>query len=149
MSPAASPAGAERAPAARRPGVVFSRTTAAEIAGLGELDLRRWEQALRVEAGLDLGEQLPFCDLLALVVVKAAADQLRFRASDYVLGLAETFRVLRNRTDEPLDQSAILVGRDFARLTQLRGDHVRCSAGDFIVIDLGAILADLRDRVFA
>jgi hypothetical protein len=42
-----------------------------------------------------------------------------------------------------------LIGRDFARLAGIRGDHVRCVGDDFIVVPLRPILAALRDRVFS
>jgi hypothetical protein len=42
-----------------------------------------------------------------------------------------------------------LVGHDFARLAELRTGRVHCFGDGFIVVPLGAILADLRDQVFS
>jgi hypothetical protein len=117
-----------------------------QILGLPPDELDRWAKA---NAALQLAGSLTFADLLALAVMAEASRRLGAGVEDYALGLCRLFVALAERTDlERLDDHVALVGRDFARVAQLRGDHIRCAGDGFIVVPLAPILADLRDRVF-
>ncbi len=95
-----------------------------------------------------MGKALAFANVLAIAVVREASRD--GRAGAFTLGLGQLFQILAARPDvEHLDDYAALIGRDFARLAQLRGVHVLCKREDFVVIPLRPILADLRDQVFS
>ncbi len=142
---AASPAGAEPSPAPTG----FSRADACTVVGLTCADFDQWERALSAEAGVQLTPTLAFADLLALAILRAVIERLGWRAGAFTLGVGQLFQGLGTRPDlERLDDYAALVGRDFARLAELRSDHVRCSGDEFVVVPLGPILARLRDQVF-
>ena len=120
---------------------------ASEIVGLTPAELDRWDKAI---AALRLAPSLTFADLLALAVVADASHRLGERARDFELGLCRLFVAMADRADlERLDDHVALVGRDFARVARLKGDHISCAGDGFLVIPLGPILAGLRDRVFA
>jgi hypothetical protein len=152
MCPAGSPAGAEPAPerlsaVAVEPAAWFSPAAACDILGLQAGELERWERA---SAALRLAEALTFADPLALAVLAEAARRLGDGVGAFGLGLRRLFTTLAERDDlERLDDHVALVGRDFAQLARLKADHVRCPDGGFIVVPLGPILADLRDRAFS
>jgi len=145
MCPAALPVGAE--PERRRAEAGFAPATACEIVGLTPAELERWGKAI---AALRLAPSLTFADLLALAVVAEASHRLGARARDFELGLCRLFVAMADQSDlERLDDHVALVGRDFARVARLRGDHISCAGDGFLVIPLGPILAGLRDRVFS
>jgi hypothetical protein len=150
MCPVGSPVGAERADwpniAAAEPADGFTPAAACEILGLPPGQLERWDKAI---AALQLAPSLTFADLLALAVMAQASRRLGADVEDYALGLCRLFVALAERTDlERLDDHVALVGRDFARVARLKGDHIRCAGDAFIVVPLGPIVADLRDQVF-
>jgi hypothetical protein len=149
MCPAGSPAGAERAApsdAAATEATGFTPAAACEILGLTAGELDRWDRA---GAALRLAESVTFADLLALAVMAEASRRLGAGVEDFALGLCRLFVALAERTDlERLDDHVALVGRDFARVARLKGDHISCTGDAFIVVPLGPILADLRDQVF-
>lgn len=145
MCPAALPVGAE--PERRRAEPGFAPAVACEIVGLSPAELERWRKAT---TALRLAPSLTFADLLALAVVAEASRRLGARADDFELGLCRLFVAMADRPDqERLDDQVALVGRDFARVAQLKGDHISCAGDGFLVIPLGPILGALRDRVFA
>ena len=152
MCPAGSPAGAEPArerpaSAAAAPAARFTPASACDILGLEAGELEQWERA---SAALRLAASLTFADLLALAVVAEAARRLGDGVGAFGLGLRRLFTTLADRTDlERLDDHVALVGRDFAQVACLKGDHVRCAGDGFIVVPLGPILADFRDRAFS
>ena len=149
MCPAALPVGAEpeRRPAEPGLGPGFAPAAACEIVGLSPAELERWGKAT---AALRLAPSLTFAELLALAVVAEASRRLGAGARDFELGLCRLFVAMAERADlERLDDHVALVGRDFARVARLRGDHISCAGDGFLVIPLGPILAGLRDRVFA
>jgi hypothetical protein len=140
MCPAALPVGAEAEPG-------LAPAAACEIVGLTQAELDRWDKAI---TALWFARSLTFADLLALAVVAEASHRLGGRAQDFELGLCRLFMAMADRGDlERLDDHVALVGRDFARVARLRGDHISCAGDGFLVIPLGPILARLRDRVFS
>ena len=153
MSAVESPTGADPEPPWRPSelwvGSGFTRSVAAEIARLTPLNLRRWENLLLNQAGVDLGPTLVFSDLVALAVLSATVRCLGADADDYAVGIAQLFEALRGRADvERLDGYAALVGRDSGRLlTHYDTEH--CAAADILIIPLRPILADFRGQVFA
>ena len=158
MCPAASPAGVDPAPpvlgfdepATQPSSPAFSRTAAARIVGLSRWKLYRWERSLHAEAGLDFGPSLTTSDLVALAVLCTIDRCLGGSVDEFTLGLARLFEALRDRPDVGrLDGYAALVGRDYARIAELRDDRLRCSGDDFLIIPLRPILAGFRDQAFA
>jgi hypothetical protein len=156
MCPAVSPAGADPGTPSRRsepatePSPSFTRAAAASIVGLAPSELSGWERSLRAQAGFDLGSTLNLADLVALAAMGVAAWRLGGRFEEFAHGLAQLFQALRDLADvERLDDHVAIVGRDFARIAELRGDHVRCAGDAFLVIPLAPILASFRDQVFA
>jgi hypothetical protein len=144
MYPAALPAGPEPTPAPAG----FTRVAACRIVGLTLPELERWELAIGAETGLRLAPCLTFADLLGLAFLREASWALCARVADFNLGLGQLFEILGSRPDiEQLDDFAALIGRDFARLAELRRVHLRCARDDFIIVPLRPILADLRDQV--
>jgi hypothetical protein len=114
--------------------------------GLPPAELDRWERA---NAALRLAASLTFADLLALAVVAQASRHLGARVGAYTLGLCRLFVAMTDAGDlEHLDDHVALVGRDFARIARLKGDHIRCAGDGFVVVPLGSILDDLRGRRF-
>jgi len=148
LAGADEPPGGERA--ADRWPRRFSRALACQIAGLDQEMLARWEQAA-VEAGAPpLASGFSFPDVLAFAVLRDLSDRLGDNLDAFTVGLVRLFAALTERGDvERLDGHVALVGRDFARVAELRGGHVRCVGGDFAVIPLGPILKELRDRVLS
>lgn len=149
MCTAASPVGADAEGRGADPvlGPGIAPAAACEIVGLTPAELERWGKAT---AALRLAPSLTFADLLALAVVAEASRRLHAGAGDFELGLRRLFVAMAERADlERLDDHVALVGRDFARVARLRGDHISCAGDGFLVIPLGPILAALRDRVFA
>jgi hypothetical protein len=145
MCPAALPVGAE--PERRGAELGFAPAAACELVGLTPAELDRWGRAI---AALRLAPSLTFADLLALAVVAEASHRLGARGRDFELGLCRLFVAMADQSNlERLDDHVALVGRDFARVARLRGDHISCAGDGFLVIPLGPILAGLRDRVFA
>jgi hypothetical protein len=89
-------------------------------------------------------------EIQALAVVGEAARRLGPMANAFEPGLGRLFAALAERDGvERLDDHVALIGRDFASLARMKGDHIRCAGDSFLVIPLGPILAALRDRVFA
>jgi hypothetical protein len=133
-----------------RAGVRFSRVAACRLVELAPSELARWEWAAQRETGLRLPASLAFHDVIALAVLAEISRRVGARAGAFTMGLAQLFAALAERTCiERLDGHVALVGQDFARLAELRTDHVRCVGDDFIAVPLDAILADLRDQVFS
>jgi hypothetical protein len=121
MSPAASPAGADATP---------------ELA--------------RCRRALELAPSLSFAEIVALAIVGDASHRLGAGVERFELGLARLFTALAAHDClDRLDDHVALVGRDFACLAQIKVDHIRCADDGFIVVPLGPILAELRDRVFS
>lgn len=140
MSPAASPAGADR------PRASFTPAAACEVLGLAPADLARWEPAI---AALRLAASLSFAELVALAVVAEASRRLGEGAGDYALGLCRLFEAMGAAPEpERLDDHVAIVGRDFARLARVKEGHLRCEGDGFIVVALRPVLAELRDQVF-
>jgi hypothetical protein len=143
MCPVESPPGVERPALAG-----LSRTAACRLIGVSPSALGRWERS--VASGVSLPASLAFADLLALAVLRELTARLGAGADDFSAGVAQLFAVLAARADlERLDDYVALIGHDFARLAELRSDHVRCVGDDFIVVALHPILASFRDQVFA
>jgi len=131
------------------PDARFSRRAACRIVGLARSDLERWERAIRRSGGRPWPEALAFADLVALAVLREAMGRLDACAGAFAIGLGRLVEALRARSDvETMDDHVVLLGGDFARLAQVRSEHVRCSVGDFVVVWLRPILAELRDQVF-
>jgi len=154
MCPVASPVGADggrgEGGAPLRPraaGAVFSRVAACRIVGFAPSALKRWEKALADEAGRPRPAVFTVFDLLALSVIREVETRLGDRASGFTVGLGEVFGLLSAQVDlQRLDPFAVLVGPDFARLAELRADHVRCVGDGFVVVPFNPILEDLRGR---
>ena len=157
MCPAASPAGPDPMTALVREieqdegrSACFARAAACRIVGLTLPELEAWERALGDEAGLRLATSLTFADVLALAILREASWRLGASVTAFTLGLGQLFEILGARPDvERLDSHAALVGRDFARLAELRKIHLRCAGDDFVIVPLLPILGNLRDQVLS
>jgi hypothetical protein len=149
MCPVASPAGADQALERFGEPGGFSRVAACHALGFAPSALHRWEGHFAADAGLTLPDRLTFSELLALAVASEAQRRIGDRAFDFTAGLGQVFTLLAARGNlEQLDSFAVLVGRDFARLTELPSDHIRCPDNSFLVVPLAPLLAIFRDQVF-
>jgi len=157
MSPAVSPAGADRiaesagssAETAPEP-LRFSRAAARQIVGVSESQLELWEQAAWQETGRRPAVAFTFADLLALAILREVSRRLGRRAGGFSAGLGQLFLALAEKDDvERIDDLVALVGPHFARLAKVRSQHIRCEDETFVVVPLGPILADFRDQVFS
>ncbi len=154
MCPAALPVGAEAFAIAAEPAAPagadgFSRMAACRIVGIAPSALARLETALAAEADHRLPARLAFSDLLALAVAREIAGRLGPGAAAYTVGLRDLLLLLAARPElDLLDPFVALVGRDFARLTDLPPDHLRAANHGFVVVPLAPILSELRDLVF-
>jgi hypothetical protein len=123
---------------------------ACRLVGFAPSALARLERWLADEAGHILPARLAFSDILALAVARELERRLGAQLPDYAIGLRDLFALLAARAElEPLDGFAALVGRDFARLTDLPADHISSTDRSFLVVPLGPILSDLGDLVFS
>jgi hypothetical protein len=135
---------------ARTSTIVFSRAQACVFAGVTRADLARWEQAADVSLGARRGGYLSMPDLLGLCVLRELDARLGPRFGDYALGVSQLVAALETAEEvERLDSHVALVGADFARLCELRSEHVSCAGDAFISVPLHPLLAELRDRVFS
>jgi len=129
--------------------IVFSRAQAAAITGISLQDLALWERAAWLSVGSRRGGHLSVAELLALSVLRELARRLGSRLTDYALGARALFRALEAAERvERLDHHVALIGADFARLCELRSEHVSCAGDAFVAVPLHPLLAELRDQVF-
>ncbi len=98
---------------------------------------------------MDAPELSWFSQVFALAARREAVRRLGSLACDFGLGLELIAHALGDAADvERLERCTLLVGRDYARLAEVRSDHLSCKTGDFVVVPLRPILATLRDQVF-
>jgi hypothetical protein len=139
-------------PARRGPRYVplaFPREAACRIVGLTPATLEAWAGQAQ-KAGVAPPITFGVGGLVALMVLRDLADRLGPETETFTSGLAQLFQLLAPRTDARwLASQTALIGRDFARLCELRTAHIRCDGGQFLAQPLRPLVAELQDRVFS
>ncbi len=129
--------------------LTFPSEAACRIVGLAPATLEAWAgQALR--AGVSPPITFGVGGLVALMVLRDLADRLGPETETFTPGLVQLFQLLAPLTDAGwLSAQTAVIGRDFARLCELRTAHIRCDDGQFLAQPLRPLIAELQDRVFS
>jgi hypothetical protein len=129
--------------------LAFSREAACRIVGLSRATLETWAGQAR-RAGASPPIRFGVGGLVALMVLRDLAGRLGPEREAFTPGIVQLFQLLAPHTDARwLSAQTAVIGRDFARLCELRTGHIRCDDGQFLAQPLRPLVAELQDRVFS
>jgi hypothetical protein len=141
LTETAEPAGAQ---------IRFIPSQACVIAGVAPASLRSWEAQVGRSISQSGDGSLSLSELIGLCVIRELAARVGDRITDFRAGIAQLFDTLATRPDlESLDGHTAIVGRDLARLCELKSHHVTFADDGYLAVPLHPLLAELRDRVFS